>query len=739
MKKLFTLITAVLVSLATMATTYTGTLTVNIDGMEVPLPDKTVTLNQNGSNYDLSILNFSMGEGMSIGNIVLKNLPATTNDYGVVGIAANRNITIEAASDEDMGPMLGAVPINMVARFKGNYLLVDIDIYMAALTQTIHVTFASDNAETLANELFQLPNSNFENWHSFTAKSGMFGRNKTFNEPNRWHSFGSSTGQYAQTARAYPVCEKSDSRNEGESCVKLTSGGMNLGSAQIVANGSISSGRFAAGSMTAKDLANNAFMDGSSTDTDNAGDKFYMDMPGKADALGFWMKYTPKDASASGAMASMSAIVFNGTHIQDPEVDTYAANKAGHAQKRDITNKSWTEYTIDFDYDSYKANNAEAKAIILTASTSATPGGGTKGDVVELDDLKLIYNDVAISNIAMSGVECNETFAFDAATHEYNLTYSGDAQTISADNFAVTTSGGVSGFVVKNVEAIGGGSYKVAIAVVRGDMAQTELYSINISRVVPLATAIANEMTEPVTLADKLYVVDANEEAMNFIVTDGNGSWIELVVSSPIDFQMYAEAPAIAANTAFGTLSNVDTNPVLTLQATATPDYEAEQFTNFATYDLAGKIAPKPNEVAYVTGFMDANGKLRGFSGNNGAQGQSLDLDFGRYTGDTNFTKGQHMRFFGIFKLKEAWSGAPRRIAATDKDYFYNLSFVVTDGEEVDDDVTTGVDDVKANAEVVSTRYFNVEGRELAEPAQGVTIVVNTLSDGTVKATKVLK
>ena len=734
MKKFFTFIAAAATALASMATTYTGTLTVDIDGSAQDFPDKSITLNQVGNNYDLSILNFTMGEGMSIGNIVLTDIPATTNYYGVTAMAVNKNIQIEGTSEEDLGPMLGFVPINMVARFKGDYLLVDIDIYMAALGQNIHVTFTSDNAEALANELFQLPNSNFEEWHSFKAKSGIFGSQKTFNEPVNWHAFGSSTGQYAQTARDYPKCEKDNSRNSGEYCVKLTSGNAVV----AVANGSISSGRFNAGAMSATDLSNNAFMNNSSTDTDPHGDLFYMEMPSKADGLNFWMKYTPKKATASGAMASISAIVFNGVYMQDPEINDYAANKAGHAQKRDITNTAWTEYTVPFDYETYAANNAEAKAILLTASTSATPGGGTAGDIVYLDDIQLIYEDVAISNITISGVELDEPFTFDADTHEYTLTYDGNAQSISDANFSVTTAGGVSGFVVKNVDDLGGGTFKVAIAVVRGDMAQCELYSININRVVSLQDAIVNQEVNAVNMKDELYVVDADEESMNsVIVTDGAGSWVEVMVSSLIDFNMLVDAPAIAAGSAFGMLSDLDTNPVLTLKATPTPDYEAEQFSDFATYDLSQRMAPAPNEVAYVQGYMDANGKLRGYSGENGLQGQSLDLNLDRYAGDTNFVKGQHMSFFGIFKLKNAWSGAPRRVAADDPLYFNNLTFVVTDGEEIG--VETGVVDINSEAEVVNTRYYNVAGQQVATPVKGVNIVVTTRADGTVTTTKVLK
>lgn len=51
----------------------------------------------------------------------------------------------------------------------------------------------------------------------------------------------------------------------------------------------------------------------------------------------------------------------------------------------------------------------------------------------------------------------------------------------------------------------------------------------------------------------------------------------------------------------------------------------------------------------------------------------------------------------------------------------------------------SAIDEVGAAKTVASVRYFDLAGRALAQPAQGVTVVVTTYTDGTTTATKILK
>lgn len=150
MKKVFTLIAASAVTLAAMATDYTGKITVTVN--ENPnTQETTISVVQNeDSTYKLSINNFmlvSPETTIPVGNIVLDEMIGYTVN-GVTTVVANQTIYIqpgnlEGLTDNDwMGPLLGPVPIIMAAQFDDTNAKVDIDIDMQSLMgQFINVKF----------------------------------------------------------------------------------------------------------------------------------------------------------------------------------------------------------------------------------------------------------------------------------------------------------------------------------------------------------------------------------------------------------------------------------------------------------------------------------------------------------------------------------------------------------------------------------------------------------------------
>ena len=170
MKKIFTLIAAIATTLNVLATDYTGTLTVNVNG-EGGSQDATVSITENSGKYTLSIDNFMLGEDTPVGKIVVADLAGTTKD-GVTTIHTSQTIMMEAGSDpnipedEWLGMMLnelGGVPILMAANFDGKNMFTSISIDMTnTLGQMIDVTF--DTGSYLGYT--QIPNSGFEDWYS---------------------------------------------------------------------------------------------------------------------------------------------------------------------------------------------------------------------------------------------------------------------------------------------------------------------------------------------------------------------------------------------------------------------------------------------------------------------------------------------------------------------------------------------------------------------------------------------
>ena len=223
-----------------------------------------------------------------------------------------------------------------------------------------------------AQAQYQMANSNFEAWK---ASSG---------EPDHWHGFKSAKGSLASWAQG-TLAKSTDKRpgSTGSYSAVITSGSV-FG---VVNNGSMTTGQLQAGNMSAANTANHAEMDKTSTATDKNDDKFYMPFIGHPDAMKVWLKFTQASANASYPYASVSAVITDGSYYQDPEDKTYS-NKMAQAKNAQITTCDWTELTVPFEYLN---TSVEPAAILCTFGTNATPGQGSSGDKVFIDDIEMVY------------------------------------------------------------------------------------------------------------------------------------------------------------------------------------------------------------------------------------------------------------------------------------------------------------------------------------------------------------
>lgn len=468
MRKLSTLFCAVLMTLSAMATDYKGNLTVSINGEGSTQP-ATISIVENAGKYNLSILNFMLDEGESVlpvGNIVIENVTGAVAG-NLTTLYVNKNITIQKgnvadiADDAWLGPMLGEVPVKMSSSFNTNgFLGVNIDIDMVStLGQVIKVSF--ENVGTH----FQMPNSDFETWSDKN------------NAPRHWHGFESVTGSWSGTA-------KSDTKLVFSNNVRPGSKGLTSAVVTstkvftVIANGTMTNGRLVAGSMSATNSANHSETNLSSTDEDANGDPFATPMYAKPDSVKFWMRFTQAKAQASYPYAAFNAVITDGTYYQDPENKTYTNKVAVAApNKADMTVGDWRLVSCPFDYASYAANGAEAKAILLTVSTNATPGKGSYsngvGDSVYVDDLELVYL-AGIKSISFKGQ------ALDLATIQTTGIELAADEAVSAADFEVVKEG-EDAKVTKLVEATADG-YVAVITAVSADLKTQVAYEINIKK-----------------------------------------------------------------------------------------------------------------------------------------------------------------------------------------------------------------------------------------------------------------
>ena len=394
-------------ALASMATDYTDKLQVLVNGKWATQEATINLIEEEDGTTTLMLNNFCFDDGTGpkpIGNIVLKNVAdAIAPTAGEKAYAFNGKIYIEPGTMEDVdtwvGPLLGEVLVELRASLKGSNLYAVIDIN--TLGQTLNVVFGSRN--------YQIPNSGFEDFH--TAGKA--------DEPNHWHSFQSATGSLASMVTGNIHLTKStDVRpgTSGKTSVKLEPKYVIM----VWANGTMTTGRMVAGSMSAKDTKNHAEADISNTDKDANGDPFYTLMDGRPDAVKVWAKTKVKSGNAT-----ISAVITDGTYYQDPEDKTYN-NVFSKAQSGINTGEQWQEIVVPFKE---QGNNVEPKAILVTISTNGTPGTGASGDYIIVDDLSLVYNPEAQS-IKFNGKEID---GFSPTTYEYTIDDTADPSKISVE------------------------------------------------------------------------------------------------------------------------------------------------------------------------------------------------------------------------------------------------------------------------------------------------------------------
>ena len=722
MKKLLSTMLAAVTALTALATNYTGTLTVTINGEPTTQDGVEIIINANDNgNYDLKLNNFILtGENaMPVGNINLEDIQGVTSG-NLTALYVDKNVTIENGTDASVpiwyGPMLGPVPLKMLARFTDDFLAVNIDIDMQkVLEQTINVKF--DNT----NKHFQLPNGDFEEWSS----------NDEITEPRYWHGFKSATGDLANSATS-TLLKSTDVRSGATGSSAVVASKSIFG---VVANGTITNGQLMAQSMTAANTWNHSQMEQTSTATDNYGDKFYMPIYAKPDAIKTWIKFTQGSPNAQYPYSTLSAAIFNGEYYQDPEPkvgdssaffngtkytqadrDAVLARMVAKAQNTSISTTDWSELVVPFDYASYASNNAEAKAILVTVSTNATPGKGSANDQVFIDDMELLYyanvTDIKYQGTTISGFDTNVT--------SYDM---GECEVMPSVNDLAATVEGVSATTAYQVIETEDG-YQAIVYAISGDLQTAHAYVLNFTKPVvttPLAEIIeSGENGAEYTIAEDLAVVDIAQLENHAFVTDGNNNWLRVDFSD--DIEDFVLMNAIKGGTLKGTLSNVELNPVFTV--TEMPQ-EGENTVDFTVekIDLAEEFTLKANQVVDAAGYWRAaQGCLRGYL----SGGQSLTINSSWATTDNTMVDGQYYSVRCAISLKEAWK-ATAGIAPKDYDYdFQNYLGNML----VMPSTPTAIDAINTNTNRQVEAVYNAQGQRVGKYAKGVLIVRYT--DGTV-------
>ena len=156
MKKIAAIVVFAFIALTAFANKYTDKLTVTVNGESMEQQTTIDVTKGDDGKYTLSLNNFCLESPnedgtlvrLGVGNIILPDREGTTVD-GITTITYNDALLITEGNDAGiegwMGPLLGPVPIEMVARFNDTQLYCEIHInLMDLLGQLIDVVFGSE-------------------------------------------------------------------------------------------------------------------------------------------------------------------------------------------------------------------------------------------------------------------------------------------------------------------------------------------------------------------------------------------------------------------------------------------------------------------------------------------------------------------------------------------------------------------------------------------------------------------
>lgn len=214
----------------------------------------------------------------------------------------------------------------------------------------------------------QIGNSDLENWESVSGGGS---------EPVNWNSFLTATGTWSGFAQDQIEENTADVRagSPGSSCARIWSNSI-LGT---IANGNLTLGRINMGSTTPTSSDNYNFSSVSDTG-------FSEEMTDTPDSIVFWAKFNPVGASDQGRM---KAALHTNNDYRDPEDAASEAYIVATAEVNfGTTSGGWQRFSVPFDYAGPATTNTH---ILVTFTTNMTPGGGSGGDELFIDDIELIY------------------------------------------------------------------------------------------------------------------------------------------------------------------------------------------------------------------------------------------------------------------------------------------------------------------------------------------------------------
>ena len=258
-----------------------------------------------------------------------------------------------------------------------------------------------------ANAQYQVANSNFEQWESVSGGE----------EPVHWSSFLTASGRMASSVNAEQLFKSTNKRpgSTGSYSAMIKARSV-LGVA--IAQGNMTTGQINGGSMSATDANGNYNW----TNTSDA--NFNRPFTGYPDAIRVWINFYAKNSAHTG---KISAYLHGNGYYQDPNtgntgqlVQLMAAAQAKPARtatSNTYSANNWLQVTVPFEY--VVGVNARPSYALVSFATNSTPGEGTEGDLMYIDDMELLYYS-ELATATYNGVDINFTNGTASVDGGYN-------------------------------------------------------------------------------------------------------------------------------------------------------------------------------------------------------------------------------------------------------------------------------------------------------------------------------
>ena len=250
----------------------------------------------------------------------------------------------------------------------------------------------------------QIGNSNFESWDNFGQSSVEPTNFNSFMNADVGSFFGSGLVPGQQVDRSSLKRPGSSGTYSAKIWCRSIIG--------VAANGNLTCGKINAGSATATSLSNYNKTVLGDVDFSEA----FTDTP---DSLVVWVKYKPVNTGA-GYQARVSCAIHTNVAFKDPNDLTNTTTCKATAQL-DVSyaSNTWQRLSIPF----VNVGTSLTPAYILTTfTTNKTPGVGSIGDSLYIDDMELIYVPKASFTANMTSICPGANINFTSTSTNYPAT-----------------------------------------------------------------------------------------------------------------------------------------------------------------------------------------------------------------------------------------------------------------------------------------------------------------------------